>query len=78
MEKRMGKSRMSKGPARFTQADVIRAIRAAQRAGAGDVIVAPDGSIRIATKPGPLAERAPVSEDDRLDRELAQFEAEHG
>ena len=38
---------MSRRPARFTQADVTRAIRAAKQAGAGDVIVAPDGSIVI-------------------------------
>ena len=38
---------MSRRPARFTQADVTRAIRAAQQTGAGDVTVAPDGSIVI-------------------------------
>jgi hypothetical protein len=38
---------VSRRPARFTQADVTRAIRAAKQAGAGDVIVAPDGSIVI-------------------------------
>jgi hypothetical protein len=44
---------MSRRPARFTQADVARAIRAAKQAGAGDVIVATDGSIviRIASEP---------------------------
>jgi hypothetical protein len=38
---------MSRTPARFTQADVARAIRAAKQAGAGDVTVEPDGSIVI-------------------------------
>jgi pantoate kinase len=43
---------VSRRPARFTQADVTRAIRAAKQAGAGDVIVAPDGSIVIRLSPG--------------------------
>lgn len=68
---------MSRGPARFTQADVIRAIRASQKAGAGDVIVQPDGSIRISSEPGIVAPRAAMTEDQMLDRELAEFEAEH-
>jgi hypothetical protein len=69
---------MSRGPARFTQADVVRAIRAARKAGGGDVIVLPDGSIRIGSEPTPVAPRARLSEDERLDLELAEFEAEHG
>lgn len=36
---------MSRAPARFTQADISRAIRAAKQAGAGSVVVRPDGSI---------------------------------
>jgi hypothetical protein len=43
---------VSRRPARFTQADVTRAIRAAKQAGASDVIVAPDGSIVIRLSPG--------------------------
>jgi hypothetical protein len=69
---------MSRGPARFTQADVIRAIRAARKAGGGDVIVLPDGSIRITKEPAPVAPRASMTEDERLDLELAEFEAKHG
>lgn len=38
---------MSRTPARFTQADVARVIRAAQQTGAGGVEVKPDGTITI-------------------------------
>ena len=38
---------MSRTPARFTQADVARVIRAAQQTGAGGVEVKPDGTINI-------------------------------
>jgi hypothetical protein len=38
---------MSRTPARFTQADVARAIRAAKQAGARAVELLPDGIIRI-------------------------------
>jgi hypothetical protein len=38
---------MSRTPARFTQADVARTIRAAKQAGAGAVELRPDGTIRI-------------------------------
>ena len=38
---------MSRTPARFTQADVARTIRAAKQAGAGAVELLPDGTIRI-------------------------------
>ena len=38
---------MSRTPARFTQSDVARAIRAAKKAGAGAVELRPDGTIRI-------------------------------
>lgn len=38
---------MSRTPARVTQADVARAIRAAKQAGAGAVELFPDGRIRI-------------------------------
>lgn len=39
---------MSRTPARFTQADVARSIRAAKQAGAVAVELRPDGTIRIA------------------------------
>ena len=38
---------MSRRAARVTQADLARAIRAAQQTGAGDVVLQPDGSIVI-------------------------------
>jgi hypothetical protein len=38
---------MSRTPARFTQADLARSIRAAKQAGARTVELLPDGSIRI-------------------------------
>jgi hypothetical protein len=42
---------VSRTPARITQADVARAIRAAKQAGAGCVDVMPDGTIRISVSP---------------------------
>lgn len=42
---------MSRTPARFTQADVARSIRAAKQAGAGLVELRPDGTIRISLMP---------------------------
>lgn len=42
---------MSYRPARYTQADVARAIRAAQQCGAGKVRIEPDGTITIDTEP---------------------------
>jgi hypothetical protein len=38
---------MSRRPATVTQADVARAIRAAQQCGAGAVEIKPDGTIRV-------------------------------
>jgi hypothetical protein len=38
---------MPRTPARFTQADVARTIRAAKQAGADAVELLPDGTIRI-------------------------------
>lgn len=38
---------MSRRPARITQADINRALRAAKQAGAAGVEVLPDGSIRV-------------------------------
>jgi hypothetical protein len=46
-------------PARFTQADLNRAIRAAKQAGAGAVLLLPDGTIRIELGP---VERAAVDD----------------
>lgn len=48
---------MSRTPARITQADVARAIRAAQQCGAGQVRVLPDGTITIDPQPKPAVEK---------------------
>ncbi len=45
---------MSRTPARITQADVARAIRAAQQCGAGQVRILADGTITIDPQPGKL------------------------
>lgn len=42
---------MSRTGARVTQADINRCIRAAKQAGAGAVVVQPDGSIKISLVP---------------------------
>lgn len=42
---------MSRGPARFKQCDLARAIRAAQATGAAGVKIAPDGSIFVSLQP---------------------------
>jgi hypothetical protein len=55
---------MSRTPARNTQADVARAIRAAKQAGAGGVRILPDGTIHIDLSPvsGEKAEKAVAPE----------------
>jgi hypothetical protein len=42
---------MSRRPAKFTQSDVARALRAAQQVGAARVEVKPDGSLLIHLMP---------------------------
>jgi hypothetical protein len=42
---------VSRTPARITQADVARAIRAAKQAGAGSVEIKPDGTILVLVSP---------------------------
>jgi hypothetical protein len=56
---------MSRRPARCTEADLRRAIRAAKHEGAGDVIALPDGSILIRVSP----ESAPVGEKSAIEPE---------
>ena len=46
---------MPRAPARVTQADIARAIRAAQQTGAGVVEVKPDGTIVIPVSPSTVA-----------------------
>jgi len=55
---------MSRTPARVTQADVARAIRAAQQCGAGLVRVLPDGSITIDPTPGKNVDNNDVRVED--------------
>lgn len=50
---------MSRTPARFTQADVARAIRAARQAGAEGVEMRPDGTIVVKLSPTSTAEEKP-------------------
>jgi hypothetical protein len=62
---------MSRTPARVTQADVARCVRAAMQAGAGGVEVRRDGSIFISLLP-PAGENAvkpnyKLDEDDGAD-----------
>jgi len=64
---------MARAPATFRQSDIIKAIRAARKAGVENVRVeiAKDGRIVIVT-----GGAQPVQDD--LDRELEQFRARHG
>ena len=47
---------MSRRPAATTQADIARAIRAAQQCGAGVVEIKPDGTIYVRVSPQTTAE----------------------
>jgi hypothetical protein len=59
---------MSRTPARITQADVARAIRAAQQCGAGQVRILADGTITIDPQ---QAKQAPKAEKEvESDREI--------
>jgi hypothetical protein len=53
---------MTRTPARVTQADLARAVRAARQAGAGAVELLPDGTIRIRLE-GPEKPVQPVEPD---------------
>lgn len=59
---------MPRRPARYTQADVARAIRAAKQAGAGTVRVMPDGTIQIDVQPtnGVGPQQNGVATDDEV------------
>lgn len=57
---------MSRTPARFTQADVARSIRAAKQAGAGRVELRPDGTIVIHTDDAEDDRPAPKPLERRL------------
>jgi hypothetical protein len=55
---------MSRTPARITQADINRAIRAARQAGAAVVEVQPSGAIRILLNAPPVAPEKQTGDDD--------------
>lgn len=59
---------MSRTPAKFTQADVARAVRAAKQAGAFGVELLPDGTIRVALSP--LSPNPPAPERVEDDGEV--------
>jgi hypothetical protein len=50
---------MSRTPARVTQADVARTIRAAQQCGADAVEIKPDGTIRVVLSPKTIPSEPP-------------------
>ena len=57
---------MPRTPARITQADVSRAIRAAKQAGGGKVRILTDGTIEIDPGPQSVPENPPIEEEDEL------------
>jgi hypothetical protein len=66
---------MPRRPARHTQADVARALRAAKQAGAAAVVVFPDGSIKILLESPPLAPEQAANTDPFLEWERAHEQA---
>ena len=62
---------MPRRPAKVTQADIARAIRAAKEAGASEVTVDGEGVIRIAL----MAGAAPIKPANDLDQEWTPSEA---
>ncbi len=56
---------MPRRPARITQADVARTIRAARQAGASGVDVLPDGTIRVTLLPTTAPTSKPELTDER-------------
>lgn len=57
---------MSRTPARCTQADLARAIRAAKQAGAGEVVLRSDGSIAISLAPTSGESMTKVVDEERV------------
>ena len=66
---------MPRRPARFTQVEVARILRAVTDAGIVNsrVEIATDGTIVVV-----IGQQSAASAQDDLDRELAKFEASHG
>jgi hypothetical protein len=56
---------MSRRPARITQAEVARAVRAAMQAGADHVEVRPDGTILVKFSPDNASDRREPLEPER-------------
>jgi hypothetical protein len=57
---------VSRRPARFTQADIARAIRAVRQAGAGMAVeVLPNGIIRISPQESGISPDSPPVEPDK-------------
>ena len=75
--RRIRSENMPRGPTRFKQRDVMRAIKAARAAGCAvqTVKIEKDGSI-IVSAGSPTDPHQPAADD--LDRELAVFELHHG
>ena len=57
---------MSKTAARFTLADVVRAVRAAKELGAAAVEILPDGTIRVVINANQKDETKPESETPKV------------
>jgi hypothetical protein len=59
---------VSRTPARITQADVARALRAAKQAGAGMVQIMPDGTITIDPQPskGVEPQKTEIASDEEI------------
>jgi hypothetical protein len=59
---------MSRRPANVTQADIARALRAAQQCGAGPVRIQTDGTILIDLQPEPVGDSAQnhVEDDEEV------------
>jgi hypothetical protein len=57
---------MSRTPARFTQADIARAIRAARQSGAGEVVICPDGAIIVRLAPSPADAAPHLAPDENI------------
>jgi hypothetical protein len=69
---------MSQPPARITQADVARTIRAAKQAGAGVVEVRPDGTMLVHLSASHDGGKPPLNPSDVARRPGARIVAEQG
>jgi hypothetical protein len=65
---------MPRRPAKVTQADIARAIRAAKETGAGEVMVDAYGQIHIAVSPMKLPPEIRSTEDEQSEPETEKWE----